>query len=160
MNINWISERLSVGCSAWLDVIVWPTNSLSLQVFIVGFAATGIGTFVISNFLAERRKHLFGMRLHVHEFPRALAAVWALISLGRFMCDVFKLRLQIKILTRKFVILSQENRDLVLKHREMLGLNCSRAMLSDELLDEVERVHAPNEKSVQILRLQRRILWT
>lgn len=138
------SERLAVGCSAWLDVIGWRGNSLSFQMLIVGLATIGIGTFVISNLLSEHRKHLFGVRLHLHQFSSALVAVWTLISFGFFLIEVLKLRFQIKILTRKFIILSQENRDLVLKHREMLRLNRGRAVLGDELLNEVERVHTSN----------------
>jgi hypothetical protein len=138
----------AVGCSAWLDVS-------HADLFFICFAALGIAALVeayLSSDLIEKRLRV---RLYFAKFPSAILAVWTLISFGFFLLEATKLRFQIRVLSRRLIKLSQENRDLVLKHREMLALNGGGAVLGDELLDEVERVHTSNENSTQFLGLSR-----
>jgi hypothetical protein len=128
----------AVGCSAWLDVS-------HFELFIIGFFALGIGAAIVAYLETEHSEHVLRVRFHLDEFSRAFVAIWALISFGFFLMEAAKLRFQIRVLSRRLIKLSQENRDLILKHREMLALNRGGAVLGDELLDEVERVHTSNE---------------
>jgi hypothetical protein len=142
MNISWSTEGLAVGWSAWLDAFSVANLSVIL------LAAAFVGALIVSYFDARGREQRLVMRLELDQLARMLAAIWALISLGFFLLESAKLRLQIRILTRKFIKLSEENRRLVLKHREMLALNGGRTVLLNEPLDEIERIHASNENKL------------
>ncbi|SRR6266404_4800970 len=130
----------AVGWSAWLDVS-------HADLFFICFAALGIAALVETYLRSGLIQKRLRMPLYFAEFSSAIVAVWAVISFGFFLLEAAKLRFQIRVLSRRLIKLSKENRDLVLQHRKMLALYSGRAVLGDELIDEVERVHASNENS-------------
>ena len=142
---------VAVLCSAWLAVIGWSDEVSFLHFLVVGLTAFGILALVKAMLDAQHREHLFGMGFNFFELPGVAVAVRAVIAgygwleLLKLRCQFFVVRLKLFYLGRKFRRLALENRNLVLQHREMLGLDSRGAVLLDDFVDEGEWIKAHNE---------------